>query len=454
MSAILLKNALLATMNSAREVFRGDILVEKDRITEIRRVESNRQTAPSSQQTKIDRTIDASRWAILPGFIQTHVHLCQTLFRNHAEDLPLLDWLRKKIWPFEAAHNATSMRLAARLGIAELLASGTTTILDMGSVHHYDVVFEELQQWGVRAVGGKCMMDAGEAVPPALLESTRDSLSTSRQLVEAWHGAAGGRLRYAFAPRFALSCSEPLLREVSQMAKSLGCMIHTHAAETAAEEALLLKEKKQRSISFFREMGITGPRCCLAHGVQAEAQEISLLAQESTRVTHCPGSNAKLGSGIAPVVSMRRAGVVVGIGADGAPCNNRLDIFAEMRLAALLQKIRYGVAAMPAKAIVEMATIDGARALNWAAEIGSLEIGKKADLVAIDLDTPHASPTNGEDLYASIVYAAQSRDVRLTMIDGRICFENDGVAGMDTNETVALAKEEWAKLLQRATTAG
>jgi cytosine/adenosine deaminase-related metal-dependent hydrolase len=234
------------------------------------------------------------------------------------------------------------------------------------------------------------------------------------------------------------------------MAADWGCMIHTHAGETAAEEEILLKEKKQRSIPFLREMGISGARCCFAHGVQANEDEIVLLARDKTAVTHCPGSNAKLASGIAPVVQMRRAGVLVGLGADGAPCNNRLDVFTEMRLAALLQKLRYGAVALPARALVEMATIDGARCLNWENEIGSLEIGKKADLVAIDLDTPHAYPPNLDDIYAQIVYAACSSDVRLTMIDGRICFENGNVMEMDVAATIAQANLEWEKLQQRA----
>lgn len=451
MALILLKNSLLVTMNPSREVFRGDLLVRDGRIASIKRANDSRFDGEAEDDQQADRTIVAGRWAILPGFIQTHIHLCQTLFRNQAEDLPLLDWLRKKIWPFEAAHNAVSMRISARLGIAELIAGGTTTILDMGSVHHYDEVFDELQKWGMRAVGGKCMMDVGDGVPARLLETTRDSLKESRRLFDIWHGAANGRLRYAFAPRFALSCTEPLLREAGAMAIDFGCMIHTHAAETAAEEEILLKEKKRRSIAFLRGLGISGSHCCFAHGVQANADEIALLSKDKTAVTHCPGSNAKLASGIAPVVQMRRAGVLVGLGADGAPCNNRLDIFAEMRLAALLQKLQQGAIALPALALVEMATIDGARCLNWENEIGSLEIGKRADLVAIDLDTPHAHPSNIENIYAQIIYAARSSDVRLTMIDGRICFENGNVLEMDVAATIAQANTEWNKLQQRAT---
>ena len=448
MAGLLFKNALLVTMNPGREIFRGDLLVRDDRIAQIKK------SGGANDDEKIGRTIDASHWAILPGFIQTHLHLCQTLFRNQAEDLPLLDWLRKKIWPFEAAHNAESMRLSARLGIAELLAGGTTTILDMGSVRHYDVVFDELEKWGMRAIGGKCMMDSGDGVPAGLLEKTADSLRESHRLFRTWHGAAKGRLRYAFAPRFTLSSTEPLLREVGEMARDLGCMIHTHAAETAAEEGILLKKKKQRSVGFFREMGIFGSHCCFAHGVQVNETEIAQLAKEQTAIAHCPSSNSKLASGIAPIIQMREAGVRLGLGTDGAACNNHLDIFSEMRLAALLQKLQNGVVVLPAHAVIEMATIAGGRCLNWENDIGSLEIGKKADLIAIDLETPHAHPQNDADIYTQIVYSAKSSDVRLTMIDGRICYERGAIIGMEINETIAHAQTAWINLLQRAQTLG
>jgi len=448
MAGILFKNALLVTMNPAREVFRGDLLVRDDRIAAIKR------PGEFDRRENYGRTIDANRWVILPGFIQTHIHLCQTLFRNQAEDLPLFDWLRQRIWPFEAAHDAASMRASTKLGIAELLAGGTTTVLDMGSVYHYDVVFDELKKWGMRAAGGKCMIDTGAGVPAGLLEKTADSLQESRQLHKTWHGTANGRLRYAFAPRFALSCTERLLREVGTMARDLGCMIHTHAAETAAEEEVLLQEKKYRSIDFFRELGIAGSHCCFAHGVQVNASEIAALAQDRTGIAHCPGSNAKLASGMAPILKMRQAGVRLGIGADGAACNNHLDIFSELRLAGLLQKLQHGASALPAQAIVEMATIDGARCLNWNAEIGSLEIGKKADLTAIDLDAPHAYPVNRDNIYAQIVYAAKSSDVRLTMVDGRICYENGEIGNMDIKATLAAAEMEWKKLLHRAQITG
>jgi cytosine/adenosine deaminase-related metal-dependent hydrolase len=443
MAALLFQNAHLVTMNARREILRGDLLVRDDRIAAIGHVDERTLDAIT-----IDRKIDASNWAILPGFVQTHVHLCQTLFRNQAEDLELLDWLQKKIWPLEAAHDEQSMRISARLGIAELLSGGTTTILDMGSVHHYDAVFDELEESGMRAAGGKCMMDAGDNFPAGLRETTQNSLRMSRDLMERWHGVANGRLRYAYAPRFALSCSEKLLREVAEISAARGCMMHTHASENLGEMQLVMQRTGKRNVEYLSSLGICGHHACLAHCIQIDEKEISTMASEHTRVAHCPGSNLKLASGIAPVFRMRKAGVVVGLGADGAPCNNNLDMLNEMRLAALLQKISAGVGALSAQAVVEMATIDGARCLGWDDEIGSIEVGKKADVVAINLNGLHQLPI--ADIYTQIVYASRATDVALTMVDGKVLFENGETKNVDADALSSEAQHEFVRLAKRA----
>ena len=293
------------------------------------------------------------------------------------------------------------------------------------------------------------MMDSGENIPVGLYENTQASLQESRELKTQWHGAANGRLRYAYAPRFTLSCSENLLREVAERAQDEGCMIHTHAAETFQEEELLLKAKQKRSVDFFKSVGIAGAHCCFAHGVQVNAQERQTLAHDGTAIAHCPGSNAKLASGIAPVLELRRAGVNVGLGADGAPCNNNLDMFHEMRLAGYLQKLRHGAHALPAQQLVEMATVIGARCLGWENEIGSLEVGKKADLILLQRGQLHATPFSEEELYGQIVYALQARDVYLTMVEGRVCYRAGTVIGLDQEQTVAHAQEALHELLQR-----
>lgn len=448
MSKTLFENALIITMNARREILRGNLIVQDDRIKEIVAADSQSGRPSASDAGAVTRMIDASGCALLPGFVQAHVHLCQTLFRNRAEDLKLLDWLQQRIWPFEGAHNATSMAISARLGIAELLAGGTTTILDMGSVHHYDRVFTEAERHGIRMAGGKCMMDAGAGVPPNMLETAEASLRASDELRQAWHRAANNRLRYAYAPRFALSCSEAVLREVAGLARDHSCLVHTHAAESAEEEEMLLREKRLRSVPFLEKMGIAGAHCCFAHCVQADETEQTLLAHDGTRVAHCPSSNLKLASGVAPIVEMLQLGITVGLGADGAPCNNNLNVWQEMRLAGLLQKLRHGPAALPARTVVELATINGAKCLGWEDQIGSLEIGKKADLVMLRMDGLHAIP-GGDDPYSQIVYATSASDVQLTVVDGRVCYENGEYPRLDPEQIRREGEAELGKLLKR-----
>jgi 5-methylthioadenosine/S-adenosylhomocysteine deaminase len=361
-----------------------------------------------------DRVIDAAGCAVLPGFVQTHVHLCQSLFRGFADDLRLLDWLRLKIWPFEAAHTSASLRASARLGIAELLRGGTTTILDMGTVRHTGVLFETAAESGIRYLGGKCMMD-DPSVPPGLREGTDDSLGEAEELARTWNGRAGGRIRYAWAPRFALSCTANLLAGVRE--RRAGLLVHTHAAEQVDEVAEVLRLRGARNVTYFDQLGLTGERLCLAHCVHLDEAEIETLSRTGTRVLHCPSANLKLGSGLADIARLKRAGVRVSLGADGAPCNNRLDQFAEMRAAAQVAAVASGPGALSAAQVLRMATRDGAEALGLAT-VGSLTPGWQADLQVISLAGLHLQP-DPAPLASRLVYAATPADVRDVFVAGR-----------------------------------
>ncbi len=396
-------------MDARRRIVDGDVVVVGDRITAI----GGRGRAKAGA-----KTIDCTGLVIIPGLIQAHIHLCQTLFRGLADDLRLEDWLAKRIWPLEAAHTPDSIYWSAMLGAAELLLGGTTAILDMETVRHTGAAFEALEAIGLRATAGKCLMDAVGA-PVGLREPTDRALQEAADLCEKWHGAGRGRLRYCFAPRFAPACTGPLLRAVSDLAERHGAVIHTHAAETPAELEAVKRETGNDEIVYLDSVGIAGPRAALAHCVWVDADGIQRLARQQTNVVHCPSSNMKLGSGLAPVPEMLAAGCRVAIGADGAPCNNRLDAFSEMRLAALVQKPRLGPDAMPAAQVLELATLGGARALGLEREIGSIEVGKMADLVVLDLSAPHAQPDSA-DLVSRIVYSARASDVRHVIVDGKI----------------------------------
>jgi 5-methylthioadenosine/S-adenosylhomocysteine deaminase len=410
---LVLSGARVVTLDPARRVLDADVLVSEGRIAEIRKRPSRSRGAPPRSAE-----LDCAGLILIPGLIQAHIHLCQTLFRGFADDLALEDWLARRIWPFEAAHTPETVYWSALLGAAELLLGGTTAILDMETVRHTDAAFQALREIGLRATAGKCLMDA-PTNPAGLVEPTDRALQEATDLCARWHGAEGGRLRYCFAPRFAPSCTGPLLRAVSDAAERTGAMIHTHAAETPVELELVKRATGRDEISYLDSMGIAGPRAALAHCVWVDGDGVRELARAGTNVVHCPSSNLKLGSGIAPIPEMLAAGCRVALGADGAPCNNRLDAFEEMRLAALIQKPRLGPDAMPAATVLELATLGGARALGLEREIGSIEVGKRADLVALDLSGPHGQPADAE-IASRLVYAARAADVRHVLVDGRI----------------------------------
>jgi 5-methylthioadenosine/S-adenosylhomocysteine deaminase len=437
---LLLTNGTVVTMNREREVLAGaDVLIQDGRIARVGRGLKARGSAR--------RVLDVRGQVVLPGLIHGHLHACQTLFRNHADGLELLDWLRERIWPYEAAHDADSMRASADLTFAELIQSGSTAALDMGTVRHYDAVFESARDCGFRLTGGKAMMDTGRTLPAGLRETTEASLSESLALLERWHGSHGGRLRYAFAPRFVLSCTEQLLKEVSRLAREKGVRIHTHASENATECDLVRQRIGQDNIAYFHALGISGPHVTLAHCVWPTSEEQRLLSETGTVVCHCPSSNLKLASGIAKVPELMDAGVHVCLGADGAPCNNNLDLFLEMRLAALLHKPRVGPLGMPPLRVLEMATLEGARALGLEHEVGSLEEGKRADITVVDVRGLHALPVP-ENVLGVLVHAARSTDVSHVLIDGRLVLKDRQLLTLDARQVAESARAHAARLVE------
>jgi cytosine/adenosine deaminase-related metal-dependent hydrolase len=417
----------------------GDLLVRGGKIAAV--------GGDRSAEAGGSRVVDARGLTLLPGFVQSHVHLCQTLFRGLAEDLALLPWLRTRIWPLEAAHDPDTLRASARLSVAELLLGGTTAILDMGTTKNHGVVFEVLEETGLRAASGKAMMDEGEGVPIALLETTLDSLRESFDLAERWNGRADGRLRYAFAPRFALSCSDVLFREVVALAKEK-YLLHTHASENARETRRVEEIKGRPNVVYLDEIGFLGPGTVVAHCIWLSDEEIARLARSGTRAAHCPGTNLKLGSGIAALRRLLDAGVAVSIGADGGPANNTLDAFAEMRAAAHLASLSSGPGRVRAGEVLTLATRAGAEAIGFGDQVGRIAPGLDADVIAVDLDTPHAAPT--EDPLTALVYSARADDVRHVLVRGEPLVVAGRLARMNAAEVVADARRAAGSLLERA----
>jgi 5-methylthioadenosine/S-adenosylhomocysteine deaminase len=436
---LLIRQACILTMNDAFDVVEGDVLIEEGTIVAV---------GPSLSAPAGVTIVDAGGDYLLPGFVQTHVHLCQTLFRGYADDLPLLDWLQRRIWPMEAAHTERSLAAATRLAADELLRGGTTTVLTMETVHDTDAVFDALETTGLRAFVGKCMMDADAAVPARLLERTQQSIDESLALAARWNGRASGRLRAVLAPRFAVSCSRTLLEAVGHLSRQHGLLVHTHASENRGEVALVRERTGMANIEYLAAVGLVDRHTCLAHCVWVEDRERRLLAERQAPVLHCPGSNLKLGSGLAPIAEMRRLGVPVSLGADGAACNNHLDMFQEMRLAATLQAVRVGPGALTARDAVAIATRGGAQALGLSGRIGTIAAGARADLTLVGRNHPHQAPD--ADPYTTLVYGSRATDVRHVLVDGEWLVRDGRATRWDSADLTATATAEARALAVRA----
>ncbi len=442
MKPLLLRTAAVITMDGTRRIIPdGTVVVRGNRIEHV---------GPALAGFD-GEVVDARNLVAIPGFVQTHIHLCQTLFRGLADDLQLLDWLQLRIFPYEYAHSAQSMRASAMLGLAELIRSGTTTIMDMGSIHHEEEVVRAIGETGMRAFAGKAMMDVNELYP-LLRESTKDAVGSTRRQAEQWHNSYDGRIKYAVAPRFVLSCSDTLLKEAHEMASAFpGMLFHTHASENKRELEAVRARCGMDNIEFFEKLDILRSNTCLAHCIWLNDREMNLLAERRAPVLHCPSSNLKLGSGIAQVPAMLAKGITVSLGADGAPCNNTLDMFHEMRLAALLQKPIHGPTALPAKTVFELATLGGAQALGLHNDIGSIQAGKKADIVLLDLQKCWTPALNepSDNLYSSVVYSCTPENVHDVMVDGRWLYRNGDHATLDEGEVHSNGVKELRDLLGR-----
>jgi 5-methylthioadenosine/S-adenosylhomocysteine deaminase len=435
---LVLRGGTLVTCDKEHRVLEGDLLVRDGRIAALGDVKA----APGA------RTVDARGCIVMPGFVQAHVHLCQALFRGFAEDLPLLEWLRDHIWPYEAAHTPETLYASARLGIAELLLGGTTAVLDMGTVRHTDVLFQTAERAGLRYTGGKAMMDKGGVRPGSLSEETDESLRQSDDIAGRWHEKGDGRLRYAFSPRFILSCTDEALREAARLARARGCLIHTHASENPGELEAVRAATGKDNVLALAELGLVGPDVVLAHCVWLTPDEQAAIRESRTRIAHCPSTNLKLASGVAHVPELLAQGIRIGIGADGAPCNNRLSAFTEMRLAALLQKPRLGAAAMPARDVVRMATLGGAEVLGIDDEVGSLEPGKRADVIVVDTAAAHMRPRT--DPFTALVFAAEAADVKHVFVDGSWLVRDGDLVRWDLEEIIVDAEHAVDAVLARA----
>ncbi|MFB6094385.1 MAG: amidohydrolase [Halanaeroarchaeum sp.] len=386
-----------------------------------------------------DDVLDATGALVVPGLVNAHTHAAMTLLRGYADDEPLEDWLREDIWPVEAILEPEDVRAGTDLAAVEMIRSGTTAFADM--YFHMPTVVDRVEAAGLKAriAHGVVTVGKDEADARADLE---EGLSVARR----FDGAADGRVRTAFAPHSLTTVGEEYLSEFVPRARDLGVPLHYHANETAAEVEPIVEEHGERPLAYADDRDMLSSEDFLAHGVHLGDAEIDLLAERGTSLVHCPASNMKLASGMAPVQDLLDAGVGVALGTDGAASNNDLDVFDEMRDAAMVGKLAAeDASAVPAEAVVRMATEGGNRALGF--DGGRIEPGAAADLAVVDFEVPRLTPVH--DHVSHLAYAATGGDVRHTVVDGAVLMRDRTVQTLDEEAVRERAAERAATLAER-----
>jgi 5-methylthioadenosine/S-adenosylhomocysteine deaminase len=428
---LLIRQTTLVTVNARDDVLEhADLAIAGEQIVGV---------GSAPQGFVPDRVVDGRDRIVLPGLVNTHTHLSMTLMRNYADDLAFWPWLLERVKPLEDHLVPEDVRIGARLGIAEMIRGGTTCFHDM--YFHLDEVADEVANAGLRGRLCGALFDnsaQGEAL-----------LAAAVGVHERWHGKAEGRVTVGLGPHSPYLCSPGYLREIVGEAERLQCGLHIHVAETEREVAEGRERHGVTPVQHLAGLGCFRVPTVAAHGIFVDEADRQLLREGRVSVAHNPGSNLKLANGIAPVQALLDDGVNVSLGTAGAASNNNLNLFEEMHLAALLQKwLRRDAEALPARQALRMATINGAAALRLDAEIGSLEVGKQADVVVIDAAQPHLAPRH--DPIALLVYSAQAADVCMVIVNGRILLEDRKLTTIDGESLLAHASEQTRQMLGRA----
>jgi len=448
---MLFTNATIITMNPTRDIITGGAIAIKDN-----RIAAVGKTDALLRQYSGDQVIDVKGKLIIPGLIDTHVHLAQALIRGCADDMALIQWLCERVWVLQGNFTHDDGYVSARLCIAEMLKSGTTTFLESMLAHRYgfDGIARAVDESGIRACLAGIVMDIGtyatqsSSMHPGMVESRETSLFGVLDMHSKWHGAANDRVHVWFGPRTPGGVSSELYREMSDYAHQRDMGITMHLAEVEADKIFLNEKYGLSPVYYAESVGLLGPKTVLVHMVWLARADIDKLAETRTSVSHNPSSNSKLASGVCKVPQMLASGVNVALGCDGGPSNNDYDLVREMKLAAIIHKaVTNDPLIVPAETVLEMATINGARALGLEQEIGSLEAGKKADLVVIDLNRLHTTPSPNP--ISSLVYAATGAEVDTVVVDGRIVVEHGQLLTMDENEVMEQAHQHAGALYRR-----
>ncbi|MDH6458318.1 5-methylthioadenosine/S-adenosylhomocysteine deaminase [Fusobacterium sp. PH5-7] len=442
MSQILIKNGYVISMNKNREIFKnGSVLIEDDKIKAVGKVEPSLVNADAE-------IYDAQGKIILPGLVNTHVHLSQQLGRGVADDVVLLTWLRERVWPYESSFNYEDSLISSTACCVELIKTGVTTFLEAGG-QYVDAMAEAVEKCGLRACLSKSTMDEGEGLPKAWQKTTQEELDFQEELFKKYNDTADGRIKIWFGLRTIFNNSDELIKGTKTLADKYNTGIHMHVLEVKEEMDYTRATRGETTVEHMNRLGALGPNLVAAHTVWLTEREIDLFRLYDVKVSHNPGAAMKVVLGFAKIPEMLEKGIAVSIGTDGAPSNNRMDMMRDMYLTSLIHKGRtLNPKTVSAEQVLEMATINGARCALMEKEIGSLEVGKKADLIILNPDTIHSLPVI--DPVANIVYAMSSENVESNMCNGKWLMKNREILFLDEKDLLEKVKIQNKKVMDKA----
>lgn len=445
-TTILIENGAIITVDDAQQVFKpGYVFIEDDRIAAVAAGD-----APAAMR-KADTVIDASLMAVMPGMVNAHTHLFQTFIRGLADDKPLLEWLKAAIWPVAKALTEEEAYVAAMIGMMENVRGGATAVIDHQYIHtqptNDDAVCRAAEEAGLRFLLARGWADTN--YHPAFMETPDRIIAETTRLRQAWQGRGEGRIRVEFGPLIPWGCTDETMKRTYDISQQWGAGTHIHVAETRVEVEMNLEARGNRHIEWLAELGALGPDMQLVHSVWLSDREIDLIAEHAAVVVHCPVSNMYLASGVARVPEMRSRGITVALGTDGPGSNNSQDMMETLKTTALLHKVNTldAMVLLP-EDVIWMACRGGAVAFGQPDLIGSLEVGKKADVVLVDLDTPLAMPVHR--VPSAIVYNASARDVDTVIVDGKILMRDKEILFVDEKAMLARSREVCQRLFERA----
>ena len=411
---------------------KGSLLIENDKITVI----SNKLDSKDA-----DEVINGYKKVLMPGLVNTHTHIPMTLMRGLADDLPLDTWLNEHIWPMEANLIGDYCYAGALLGCLEMIKSGTITFNDM--YFYMDDVARAVEESGLRSVLSHGMIDLFDE------EKRKNEFKESIRIIKKCHNTADGRIQVAFGPHSPYTCSPELLEEVRKKADKYGVNIHIHVCETQNEVEQVIEAQGKRPFEYLDDLGFLSKDVIAAHAVWLSEEEKNIIKHRNVKLSHNPSSNMKLASGISPVDELIKKGVCVSLGTDGAASNNNLDMVEEMKIATLLQKVHnLDPMALSAKKVFEMSTINGARALGLENDIGTIEVGKKADIILLDMNSSHLTPYRHP--ISHLVYAANGSDVNTVICNGEILMKDKELVTLEEAKVIEIAENAAAELLSKS----